>query len=227
MVLGSLASLRPGVTDPFLHSQWKCKPGRKIVQDPKYCDRIMLCGESPEKSVVQYCPNQMVFVRGRSCVPVNRGASHCQRRGVWKLETPNKVHHMCQSNYIAGNRTDVFETSTIYYEKLNENLFAMCRKKQFSKGVPARIFECYDPALPEVANDSEDIFKCKPKGFLEGQKKHKELALKESHFGPKEEVLAGNGLSVQFLDDRPVCPISKELKLRFDFDHTTRFPDNR
>ena len=134
MVLGSLASLRPGVTDPFLHSQWKCRPGRKIVQDPKYCDRIMLCGESPEKSVVQYCPNQMVFVRGRSCVPVNRGASHCQRRGVWKLETPNKVHHMCQSNYSRVSNKRVYTRTCILakfplYTALLDTYTTPCKSK--------------------------------------------------------------------------------------------------
>ena len=57
MVIETLATLRPGPKDPFLViPQLQCKGRQRIVPDPKYCDRVLLCGEGPEKpSIVQYC----------------------------------------------------------------------------------------------------------------------------------------------------------------------------
>ena len=219
--------LRDG-KDPFL-TGLNCKTGRmgrsrgakrRLVEDPKFCDRVLLCGDQ-ETAIVQYCPPGQVFVPGRGCVPVLAGRTHCQRRGA-KSESPNKVSHKCQPHFVQGNRTDVYVSQQSYFEKIDETKFAACQKR---KGL-GKIFECYDPNFPELFMEGPDLFKCKPAGFAEATKVTKDFLAKESHFTPKKEVFAAKGLPIEFRDEVPVCPTSSVMRRRFSFDHTTRFPDN-
>ena len=149
------------------------------------------------------------------------------------------VFRKAQRKYLCVmSEKEVFQVksfSKLFLNLVNFSVFSIFPRnffrqffRHFSRGaIPAKIYECFHPDLPEVVNDSDELFKCKPKGFTLAQKKTKELLAKESHFTPKKEVLAGKGLPVVFRDERPVCPTSKVMRQRFEFDHTTRFPDNR
>ena len=214
--------LRDG-KDPFLIG-WDCKTAKgqkRVVEDPQFCDRVLLCGNSAEKAIVQYCPEGQVFVPRRGCRPLLSGMAYCKRKGLIH-ETPRKINHNCSPNFNPGNRTDVIMNAQNYFEKISDIQFAACPKRK----TKAIIFECHDPAFPELVMDTPDLFKCRPSGFSQAEKITKVFQVQESHFKPKKEVFAAKGLPIQFRDDRPVCPTNKIMTRRFGFDHTTRFPDN-
>ena len=81
LVFETLASLRPGPKDPFLViPQLRCKGRQRIIPDPKYCDRVLICGDSPSiPAIVQYCKskNCISFLApkiGRLKVPKNESS---------------------------------------------------------------------------------------------------------------------------------------------------------
>jgi len=218
----------------FLREEFSCKSftteqEQRIIEDPQYCDRVLVCPSHNVPGFVRYCPKGQVFDprigKDFNCTSRHNpsAAQRCLARKVLQLETPGKPDEDCEVDKVLSEEYAVHKINNgIGHFKLSSDFQ---RAYHFCPAGHQKAFtlECIDPMYPDVVLDVNGNRKCFPKGAL---RLHKQSPNKCSGSNQKHcsSRVSYNGMPIMFSRQGfPICPTIEAVKNAYGFGPASRF----